>query len=220
MKTLFRISLFLLLPYLSFSQDRILLLNGREINAQIIDTNFLEVNFQFKPGKVKDIERYRVFSINWNNAETVLYRQDTSIGNNYNEHQMRMFVNGGNDATRKFKSPLVFWGGVAAGIIGSYVQPTLLYNLGKPNDPASPNKNELLIKPFFSPIIPICYTLAIGGSWIKIKKSDISNPLYLSEDTYLEGYERVARGRRVQKAILGCGTGLITGFIIGALAPQ
>lgn len=182
------------------------MLNGREFSTKIIDTTFLNVTIQDKPGaKPLDLERYRVFSINWEGKESILYRQDTLIGNFYNEHEMRMFVNGEKDALDHFKTPLTFWGGVAAGFTGGFVQPYIMgtvYN------------NNLLARPIFTPIIPIGYCFVVGSRWIKINKKDVSNSLYLSEDTYLEGFEREAKGKRIQRAIWGSVTGLVSGLAL------
>jgi hypothetical protein len=38
--------------------------------------------------------------------------------------------------------------------------------------------------------------------------------LYLSEDTYLEGFDREARGKKIQKALWGSITGLVSGIVL------
>ncbi|MCC7050939.1 MAG: hypothetical protein IT239_04080 [Bacteroidia bacterium] len=201
--------LLILINSRSLAQDKILMLNGKEINTHIVDTTFLHISTQDKPGnKIQTIDRYRVFSINWSDNESVLYKQDTLIGNFLSEHDMRMFVYGGKDAVEYYKAPYTFWGGVAAGFVGGYVQPLVIIKT---------TSNTLLARPAFTPIIPIAYCATIGLHWIKINKKHVSNPLYLSEDAYVFGYERAARGKRVQKAIWGSLTGLAVGLAAGLI---
>ena len=200
------ILLFVLSSSLIIAQDRVLMLNGREFSTKIIDTTFLNVTIQDKPNtKPFDLERYRIFSINWDSKESILYKQDTLIGNFYNEHEMRMFVYGEKDAHEHYKSPLTFTGGVILGLIGGYVQPYVMSEVFN---------NNLLARPIFSPIIPIGYCFVVGSRWIRINKKDVSNSLYLSEDTYLEGFDREARGKKIQKAIWGSITGLVSGIAL------
>jgi len=201
---IFLLTFFLFLYLLMHAQDKVLLLNGKEFNTRIIDTNFLNITIQDNPGsKPLTIDRYRIFSIHWEGKELVLYKQDTIIGNFYSEHQMRMFVYGEKDAMQYFKTPYSFWGGLTAGLVGGFVQPLVISKV---------LPGSLAAHPVFTPIIPIGYCFVVGTRWIKIKKTQVSDINYLNEETYLEGFDREARGKRVQRAVWGALTGLLAGF--------
>ena len=200
-----------------FGQDKITMLNGNELFGRIIDTTFMDVSFQEKAGsKTSKVERYRDFSINWENKESILYKQDTLLGNFYTEHEMRMFVNGEQDAIKNYKSPLIIPGGIIAGIVGGFVQPLLVQSMA-PSDPTKENPYKIAARPIFTPIVPIIYCTIIGAKWIKIKKHHVGNPLYLSEDTYIEGFDRSARSHRIQRAFWSSAIGLVAGLATSAI---
>jgi hypothetical protein len=200
----------------SMAQDKVTLLNGLEYEGLIADTSFLNISInRKKSSRPFVLDRYRVFSINWNGTETVLYRKDSAAGNIKTEQEMRLFIKGEQDGNSTYKAPWLVVGGFAAGFFGGYVQPLMSQQLGKPYlDKGEANPYGWMEQLYAIPIVPLSYIIFSGSRWIKIDKNKISNKIYLSEDSYLEGYERVARSKKVQRALWSSIGGLVAGLVV------
>ncbi|MBA3972443.1 MAG: hypothetical protein H0X46_09955 [Bacteroidetes bacterium] len=101
---------------------------------------------------------------------------------------MRYFILGEQDAERGFKAKGAFWGnaliGAAGGVTGL----------------------------FLAPIPAFAFVALSGLPKVKIKPSSVSNSDYVKHDSYLMGYERVARKKRKISSLIGGGVGLGVGF--------
>jgi hypothetical protein len=140
------------------------------------------------------LDKYRVFSITYaNGKESVIYKRDSINDEEFSEQEMRYFIKGEQDAKNGYKAPVAFIGGVVAGFAGG-----MMVNL-------------------LSPIVPGVYCAIVGSQWIRIKRTSVSDPELLNQKTYLMGYEKIARSRRVQKALLGGLVGLIGGIATQAI---
>ncbi len=179
----------------SFSQsDTILMLNGNIVITNIIDTTGGSVSFKNPkhPNKNIVLDNDRIFSITNSKGEFLYYVFDSIIGNEFTIDEMRYFIKGEQDAEKGFKARGAFWGGFAIG-----------YGSG-------------ILGTFLSPVAPFAFSLLVGIPKIKIKKGTVSNLENLTQESYVMGYERVARGKRKLKSLVGGGIGL--GLGIGSFA--
>ena len=170
--------------------DTLLLVNGDIIIASITDTTKGEVSYKNPKAGRKDlsIENERIFSIKNSKSETVYYKLDSVEGNDLTVDEMRYYIKGEQDAQKGFKARGAFWCnvliGAASGATGH----------------------------FLCPIPPFAFTALTGLPQVKIDHSTVSNLEYLKHDTYVMGYERIARGKRRTKSLLGGGIGLVAGL--------
>jgi hypothetical protein len=188
----------LITSLLAFSQDKLLFLNGKELEGKILEFNKYQLTFQTLKNKEIAIENYRLFSFSKNNEDTILYRYDTLEGNFLSEKDMKMFVYGERDAhqtySSKFSNKLGFAFGATAG-----------YFMHK-------DQNFLYIS------TPLVYTLGTLIFPTRVKQRKIKDLQYIKEDEYLRGHERVARAKRTQNALLSTLIGLGVGFTASLIA--
>lgn len=175
--------------------DTIVLLNSEEIYGKVTDTTKNLIKYQYVDKKQKQFEssfeKERVFSIKYSTGgESVIYSPDTLNEEEFTVKDMRFFIKGQQDANEHFNSKKSFYGGIGMGILGSYI-----------------------VTPFIilSPIVPGVYSVVNGSRWMKIKKMKGSKPEDLTKDTYLMGYTRVARNKRIQSSLKGSAIGLVVG---------
>ncbi len=171
-------------------KDTILLLNGGVVIGTVIDTLNGVTTIKNPKDSTKNsiIENDRIFSITNGDGESIMYVYDTLIGNEFTIDEMRYFILGEQDAERGFKAKGAFWGnmllGAAGGITGS----------------------------FLCPIPPFAFTALSGLPKVKVKSSSVSNIEYIKHDTYIMGYERVARKKRKLSSLIGGGIGIAAGL--------
>ena len=199
----FSFFLFQLIFLTGFCQDRIQLLNGKEINCIITDTTS-EYIF-YKESIVKDkiikLETERVFSFTKEESgiEYIVYSPDTTDPDYFTVHEMRMFLFGENEAATHYKAPYTFIGAIAVGFVGT----------------ALPFMPVIL-----SPIVPGVYAAIMGTQFIRINRDEIANKYYLSEEAYIYGYEKMAKIKRVQRALLGGLIGIGAGLSYKYITKQ
>lgn len=171
-------------------KDTILLLNGAVVIGSVIDTTNGVTSIKNPKDSTKNIiiENDRIFSITNKNGESIMYVYDTIIGNEFTIDEMRYFILGEQDAEKGFKARGAFWGnlllGAAGGVTGS----------------------------FLCPIPPFAFVALSGLPKVKIKPSSVSNVEYIKQDSYIMGYERVARKKRKISSLAGGGIGLGIGL--------
>lgn len=171
-------------------KDTILLLNGAVMTGTVIDTTNGVTSIKNPKDSTKNIiiENDRIFSITNSRGESVMYMYDTIIGNEFTIEEMRYFILGEQDAEKGYKAKGAFWGnmllGAAGGVTGS----------------------------FLSLIPPFGFTALSGLPRVKVKSNTISNVDYIKHDTYIMGYERVARKKRKISSLIGGGIGLGVGI--------
>jgi hypothetical protein len=172
------------------SNDTILMMSGQEVISMVYDTSFGNITYKNpKPdGDPITVETSDVFSIRNNKGEMIKYVQDTAGENDLTVEEMRYYIKGQQDARKGFKPRGAFWAnigiGLASGATGS----------------------------FFCPIPPFAFTALSGLTKVKIKHSTVSNLEYLKHDTYILGYEHIARGKRKTRSLIGGGIGLVGGL--------
>ncbi len=196
LKNVLATALFLTLTLASkstFSQtgkDTILLLNGGVVIGTVVDTlnGVTTIKNPKDSSKNEIIENDRIFSITNAGGESVMYVYDTILGNEFTVDEMRYFILGEQDAEKGFKARGAFWGnlllGAAGGVTGS----------------------------FLCPIPPFAFTALSGLPRVRVKNNSVSKIDYVKHDTYIMGYERVARKKRKLGSLVGGGIGIGVGL--------
>ena len=181
--------------------DTLYFLNGEVRAVKVVDTIAHLIRFlpEKKGGipKVRDTEKSKVFSVKFSNGqERIFYFNDSLSGNVLSVLEAKMFMLGEREAeisyTNKWPAVIGFAVGVAS--------PVAL-------------ANAVLLSPIPPAVTPL-HTLIPA---IRIKTERIVNKSYLQYDTYLMGYEKVARKKNFMHSILGAGAGLACGLGIWAV---
>jgi hypothetical protein len=177
------------------AKDTILLMNGDKVAGDVVDTIYhkIKVKYLTKKGKEKTvlIDDELVFSVLFRDGrEKIVYEQDTINGNYFGVEETRMFIYGERDAEKHFRSPIGTVSSVAVGFASGY----------------------LASFSFLSAIPPFIYSGILLIPRIKIRYKTVSTPEYLNYDTYVIGYEKVARRKKLFHSLLGGIGGLAAGI--------
>ncbi|HRH01274.1 MAG TPA: hypothetical protein PLI68_08545 [Bacteroidia bacterium] len=178
------------------AQDEILFINGDYATVKVIDTSDYKRIIVQKPGKTKLKTWYKedIYSIKFNGGEeTIIYKQDTLENEYFTPAEMRIYIQGEQDASAGYKTPVATAGSCAVGL------------------------GSGLMLGFLAPIAPAIYTIVVGSRWIKIKKKYVSNPDLLKEEVYRMGYEKEARSKLIQNSLLGGGISMVIGYVTANL---
>lgn len=194
------------------AQDKILLLNGKSFEGKFLSRSEDLVNFNFikKSGKIKpfSFENNRVYSFTKSGEEeSVLYKKDTSIYHFYSQYEMRMFIYGEKDAYERFKGTRPWVSGFVIGL-GVSLYDTHLNNEGL-------LKRQPSIAQF---IVPFVVPIVTGAIKPKMKAKYASDPTFLANEFYIEGFKKVRRFKRVKSSLIGTICGVATGMIAYSLA--
>jgi hypothetical protein len=196
----YRLYFFFILSFLAVNccaQDKLLFLNGKQLNGQLLTVDNYEISFKTDKGKEFLIDNFRVFSYTQKEQEIVLYKYDTLEGNFLKEQDMRMFVFGERDAHQTYHSKF-------SNALGFLVGGTAGYFMHK--DQA-----------FIYVVTPLIYTSVTLLFPTTVKQKRLTDLQYIKDDEYLRGHERVARSKRTQSSLLSSVVGMGTGFLIGFL---
>jgi hypothetical protein len=198
---LFLVCLYILPISQALAQDKILLMNGKEMECRIVaDSGYVIVyDITKRNGKVKQVmsNKGEVFSYTQlDHEEVIVYTQDTTFGDIYNASEMRAFLAGQADARNNFKAKHI-------AIIGFASCATIAF-LGKDG--------------YFTAVgPPLVYTVVQLIGKVKIREKTMSNKNYKYNDIYADGYEPPARTRKIITAfssgMLGSAVGLAVYFI-------
>ena len=176
--------------------DTIFFLNGEIRAVKVVDTASHRILFfpdvKTKKPHVKDVEKDRVFSVNFSNGQDkIFYFHDTILGNVFTIMEAKMFMLGEQEADRSYRNK---WPALIGFAVGA-VSPLAL-------------ANAVILSPIPAGITPL-HTLI---PYIHVNTQAIQNKNYLQYDTYIMGYEKVARKKNFMHAIIGAGVGLAAGF--------
>lgn len=202
------------LIFQSFGQDKIQLMNGKILRGKLGAENdgLFEFKYYKKGGKSKDLElaKYRMFSYtNSGGEETILYKQDTLMGNFYTENEMKMFVYGQRDAFSNYKSTPWFVTGLAVGFTSVLLD---TYDF-------RPNGGFFKIDPTIVPVGGIfIYTIGTGLFKPKVRKEFAADVNFLSSEHYIEGFQKIARVKKLKNSLLGSVVGVGSGLLVYFLA--
>ena len=176
-------------------KDTVLLMNGEKVAGEVIDTIYhkIKVKYLKKNGKEKTIliDDDLVFSVFFKDGhEKIVYEQDTISGNYFGVEETRMFIRGEQDAEKYYHTPFGTISSVAVGFASGYF--------------ASVS--------FLAAIPPFVYSGILMAPRIRIKYKTVSTPEYLNYDTYVMGYEKVARRKKLFRSLIGGIGGLTAGI--------
>lgn len=183
--------LFLALQSKAQTKDTIFLMNGNFVSEKIIDTLIGAVTIvnPKKPTEKLHYEYDDIYSIKYGNGTMKYYYYQDTIHNNYfTRDEMQYYIYGERDARKGFKA--------RGSLIGAGVVGLASGGLGI----------------FFAPVFPYGYMALSGAPKVRIKHSTISNPIYIDQDAYILGYERVSRSKRRIQALIGGTIGLAAGY--------
>ncbi len=176
--------------------DTLFFLNGEVRAIKVVDT--IDHLVRFLPQKrgrrprVQDVEKAKVFSLKFSNGqERILYFSDSTNGNLLSVLEAKMFMLGEQEADQNYRNKWPFLIGFTVGA----VSPLVL-------------SNAVLLSPIPAVVTPL-HTL-IPNIHIDTKKIATKN--YLQYDTFLMGYEKVARKKNFIHALMGSGVGLAAGL--------
>lgn len=218
--------LLILLGTQSFNaQDKILLLNGKSYEGKFLSKSEDLVNFNFvkKSGKTKpfSFERIRVYSVTKEGQEeSVLYKKDTSMFLYYSQYEMRMFIYGEKDAYNRYKVTRPWATGFAIGL-GVSLYDTYLNEGYTCHNGNEVTKGFLKRQPSLAQfIVPFVVPLTTGAIKPKMKAKFASDPTFLANEYYIEGFKKVRRFRRVKSSLFGTLCGVATGMLAYYITPK
>lgn len=183
------------------------------------------VNFNFvkKSGKAKpfSFERTRVYSYTKEGEqESVLYKRDTSIYHYYSQYEMRMFIYGEKDAYTRYKATRPWATGFAIGL-GVSLYDTYLSEGYTCHNGTEISKGLLKRQPSLAQfIVPFVIPMATGAIKPKMKARFASDPTFLANEYYIEGFKKVRRFRRVKASLFGTLCGVATGMLAYYITPK
>lgn len=198
----------------TFAQDKIQLMNGKVLRGKLGTEydEYFDFSYYKKGGKTKSMEltKYRMFSYtNSSGEETILYKQDTLMGNFFTKNEMKMFVYGERDAFANYKSSGWFVTGLGLGFTSVILD---TYDF-------SPNGGFFKITPSIVPVaVPLVVTIGAGIFKPKLRKEYAADVAFLSSEHYIEGFQKIARVKKLKSSLLGSVIGVGTGFLVYGLA--
>jgi hypothetical protein len=174
--------------------DTLFFMNGDFLSVKVLDTANFMVHFKYtRKNKLKDlsVERERLYSIKFGTGEERLYYYyDTLVGNYFTVEETHKFIYGEHDALKGYKPRLDFIGGFLVGTASAVFTPTIVAPL-----------------PVFG--YTACVTLIPR---IRGNRKVITNMNYMKDESYLIGYERIARKKKSFYSLLGGLVGMAVGF--------
>jgi len=180
------------------AQDKLLLLNGKELKGQLVKKTDDFLTLKTSKNKEYLIDSYRLFSYTQNNKENILYKYDTLSGNYLTAADMKLFVYGERDAHKTYNSNFVNILGLAVGGTAGYFM----------------HKDERFIL-IPTPLVYTIFTLPFGS---RVKHRKIEDKQYFKEDEYLRGHARIAKSKKTQNALKTSALGMGIGFLISVIA--
>lgn len=188
-------TLLILLATASFSQDEIMLMSGKVLSGKIIKADTSGITYEYiKKEKKKTVvlDHYRIYSAKYaDGKELIYYEKDSIMGRKYSVKEMGYFVRGEGAAYKHHKTvaPLVY--GFVIGGASGYLLPIIV---------AIP--------------VPIAASFGTLIPRFKIDKNKFQDQGVLKEESFIKGYHRVIKAKRLNNALLGGAVGVVTGTII------
>lgn len=204
--------------YCQTTPDQVNLMNGQTFTGSIVDTTNGLIKLKVpsrKKTRIYEFEQYRVYSlVHDKQPETILYRQDTAIGNYLSPKEMKYFFLGERDARLHYNP-------IGTKIAASLITFGLCLADTYEKDSLHPNnffkgfyRSEpgliSIIAPFFAT------TLALIPA-VKLHIDKVSDKTYLNQQSYLDGFEKIGRSKKVFGAlkfsVIGCLAGVASYYI-------
>lgn len=197
------------------AQDKVNLLNGKVLEGTVTSTADEKISLKMtgKKGKVFDtyIENYRAFSIiSKDGAETIIYKQDSTIGNFLTVPDMQFYVWGEQDAYKNYRPMGTMIMGTTLGI-GLGIFDT--YSFGDPNDPTVAKGFFKAGPGFLTIFYPFIFTALAGiAPRPQLDIHNITNRNNLNSEHFIQGFARVARFKRTIRALIFSAAGSALGL--------
>jgi hypothetical protein len=196
-------SLFLLLAFSALSlsaQETITLLNGKVISASRVKIDDFSISYsKDTAGGFRRIDNYRVFSVTKSDgSETVVYRKDSEDSLDFTPEQMRLFIQGEQEADRYFKG--YFNQGVGFSL-GAVVAAPLGLSFG-----------------LF--LVPPIYSTVVGSFSPNMKRAKVSDPSLRQIQEFSEGYQKKVRDKKIRQSFVAGMIGFAMGFTYHAIARK
>lgn len=197
------------------AQDKILLIGGKTISAEVntVDTLTGQIFYTLtKKDKTtpKVMQSYQVFSItNSTGQENILYYKDTLIGNNFSVPDMRKFIIGEQEAMSGYKTGRVFFSAFALSL-GISLLDTYKFKTSDPDVPYGFFHSEPSVLQLASPMV---FTILAGLPKITINVGNVKHQEHIDDQYFAWGYGKVGRSKRVFAALKGSIAGSLTGMI-------
>jgi hypothetical protein len=195
----FVVLLFLLCASGLHAQDRILLMNGQELNGRVLGQSTLEIRFmQEVRGRQRQVAEPTedVFSVTDSTGkETVWYFHDPAFGNEMTVDEMRWFIKGEQDARLGYRPTVPVLGGFLLGaglVIGLDLEVNSLF-------------------------IPPVYAGLMAWPRVHVTPGSVRDPLMEGDDHYAAGYSVVGRPRRVVRSLWSTAAGVAVGLLVRQL---
>ena len=203
MRTIFLLTLLLVMRCTLCGQtlkmDRILLMNGQTIDANVVGQSTLEVRYLMATGRglrERSEPTENVFSVTDTlGREKIWYFHDTVFGNDLTVQQMRWFIKGEQDARKGYRPiwPMVAGFATGAGlVIGLDLE-----------------MNSMLIPPLFA--------AAMVLPRVHVTRGSITDPLMEGDEHYAYGYAKVGRTKRVVRTLASTFAGVAVGLAVRQL---
>jgi hypothetical protein len=181
------------------AKDRILLMGGQTIDAQVIGQSTLEIRYLAESRKGLRERREpteSVFSVTDTlGRERIWYFFDTVFGNDMTVDQMRWFIKGEQDARKGYKP---IWPMVGGFVTGAGL--TIGLNL---------EVNSLLVPPLFA--------ASMALPRVHVTRGSITDPLMEGDEFYAYGYAKVGRTKRVINTLISTAAGVLVGIAVRQL---
>lgn len=181
--------------------DTLFFLNGEVRAVKVVDTVAHLIRFLPEKRKrkiqVQDIEKSKIFSLKFSNGqERIMYFHDSAVGNVFSVLEAKMFMLGEQEAEKNYRNK---WPAIIGFVVG-VASPVVL-------------SNAVLLSPIPVVVTPLHTLIPV----IKGNTQEIVNKNYLQYDTYLMGYEKVARKKNFMHSLIGAGVGFAAGLGIWAI---
>lgn len=181
----------------TIGQDKILLQNGSVIECDIeqLDDSVIHFGRTTKKGKqiISNIETYRAFSVVQAGKESIMYVQDSMIGNLLTIPEMRLFINGEQDAMANYARGTDLLVGAGVGLLGGY----------------------MLTGNYLAIAVPLVTSIASTPVRINIARTSPASPELHNDANYALGYRRVAKSKRLFRVLYSGLVGSAVGFSLG-----
>src|SRR5690242_5544444 len=174
------------------SQDVLTLYNGRKIYTKIVEVNSQSIIYKHSTNvkeRNKSILLERVFSVETNGKEEILYKPDAMDPDMFTLEEMRNFIKGEQDAMRFYDNNTVKIASVLVGVGSGY------------------------FGVFYGLIIPPLFTTVVGAFSPNMSKQKVTDPSLLSNPDFAEGYAKKVRDYKVRKSIVFGGIGYAIGLV-------
>jgi len=176
-------------PVAVSAQQTITLLNGKVNRAAVVEVDEFSISFnKDSAAHFRRMENYRVFSVKQpDGSENVIYRKDPDDALDFTPQQMRLFIQGEQEAERGYKGTT---NKLVAGVIGVGASFFTFYGL----------------------VIPPLYSTVVGGFSPNMNKAELSDPAMRDIPEFCEGYQRKVRDKKIRQSFVSGMIGFAAGF--------